>query len=390
MSHSTDVPLTLYTRVEIEKPLRTPNQNYYVSKPHNPHMPRVGNSHRGRFPSYYVENEHYNNGESSHRMESKIAQNPKPEVVKTEKVDHSANKLGTTNNMLSFFQAVMIIVLLMRLGRNTSERLRKKHEARKKLLKFLDNENKKIRIDDKLMAEKCKKLEEKIKKEEEKMELKWKEIRAKLKLKMKTKPSKNHFPGIGPFYDKDKRRLDRRMNAVDIKYEKYKLKKKKRWCAMKAAYHKKLRKLQRKQENRKQRKCKRMFVFERDWNFGPSSIKKYINQREDDYKNDDRYYRKLKVDQKAADKAKEEAEKKAKEEAEKKAQEEAEKKAKEEAEKKAQEEAEKKAKEEAEKKAKEKMMQEEFDAEYEYYVDDDYDGYGDHVVYYFINSDDDY
>ncbi|KJP84766.1 hypothetical protein AK88_05603 [Plasmodium fragile] len=372
MSHSTDVPLTLYTRVEIEKPLRTPNQNYYVSKPHNPHMPRVGNSHRGRFPSYYVENEHYNNGESSHRMESKIAQNPKPEVVKTEKVDHSANKLGTTNNMLSFFQAVMIIVLLMRLGRNTSERLRKKHEARKKLLKFLAIENRKIELEDNWMADKWKKLERTIEWEKKKMEEKWKNERAKVKAELAEVTWKNPMPGIGPYYDKNKMHVDQKMHRLNMNYEKDKYKKKRRWCSMKAAYYKELKNILHNQETRKKRKCKQMFLFERKWNFGPSTIDEYLEQKQKDYHTANLYYKQSQLLGKKAEEEKAAAEAKAAEEA--------------------------KEKEAAKKKEKE----EEDDEEYEYYDDEHYDDehyddehydhyedYEDDVDYY-MNPDDEY
>ncbi|KJP85662.1 hypothetical protein AK88_04693 [Plasmodium fragile] len=409
MTQSTNAPLTLYSRVEVDKPFSTLSEKYYVSQPYNPHIPILGNIHRGSFPSYGIDNYDYYNGENFHSKRIKVNQDPKPEVAKTEQVENNAEKLGTTNNMLSLFQVVMIIVLLMRLGRNVSTRLRRKHEERKKLLKFLDNENKKIRIDDKLMAEKLKKLEHKIQKEEEEMEVKWKEIRAKLKAKIKKNPSKNRLPGIGPYYDKDKMRLDRKMDAVNINYEKYKLKKEKRWHAMKAAYHKKLNKMHDKQSKRKRRKCKQMFLFERKWNFGPRTMKEYLKLKEEECNRANDPYTGLNLKE-AATAAAETAETTDTTDATEKAEveETAEEKETAETEKtvkgqESQEQAKQqkkgdkaegreavKTEEKAEEKEKKAEKEEENDEEYEYYVDEDYDDYADYEddVNYYMNSDD--
>ncbi|KJP85872.1 hypothetical protein AK88_04520 [Plasmodium fragile] len=372
MSHSTNAPLTLYSRVEVDKPFSTLSEKCYVSKPYNPHIPRVGSIHRGGFPSYYVENEHYNNGDSSLRNESTIAQDPKPEVAKTEQVENNAEKLGTTNNMLSLFQVVMILVFLMRLGRNVSTRLIKKHEARKELLKYLDNENKKIKVDDIIIENKLKKLQQKINNEKKEMQEKWKNEREKLMAELAKIRCKNPMPGIGPYYDKDKMRLERKLNRLNMNYEKDKYKKKKRWYAMKAAYHKKLMKVRELQERRKRFKCERMFLFEKTWNFGPQSMAAFMQMKHAESAKANLCYKQSQLLGKKAEEEKAAAEAKAAEEA--------------------------KEKEAAKKKEKE----EEDDEEYEYYDDEHYDDehyddehydhyedYEDDVDYY-MNPDDEY
>ncbi|CAA9989592.1 conserved Plasmodium protein, unknown function [Plasmodium knowlesi strain H] len=198
---------------------------------------------------------------------------------KTGKVENKSEGVENTNNMLTLFQAVMIIVHLMRLARRNSTRLMKKHEARKELLKRLDEINRKIKEDDLNMQKRLEELKKEIKDEEEKMEMKWEGKRAEARNELALMRSKDKLPGVGPVYDKDKRLLDRTLDAINMDYEKYKLKKKKRWNSMRARYHKDLARLQFRQQQRKLQRCIAMFFFEEKWNFGPKELQKYMMLR---------------------------------------------------------------------------------------------------------------
>ncbi|ANQ07168.1 Uncharacterized protein PCOAH_00015370 [Plasmodium coatneyi] len=292
MAHSIGTPYTLYSVVDVDKPYGTRKEKYYVSEPYPPHPSVISGMYHGRFPSYYVDGDGYfYNGEEDFLMKKpKIGEDPKPDENKTGEVENKAESVESTNNGLTFFQAVMIIVLLMRLGRKRCTRLRRKHWARKELIKYLDKVNEKIKKDDLKMEDKLKKLEKKIKTEEKKMEVKWKEKRTKARDKIAKKPSKDTLPGVGPFYDKDKRLLDKKLDIVGFNYDKYKYNKKRRWNSMKATYHKKLKKVQDKQEKRKRMKCRRMFLFERRWNFGPKTMKKYLQQKQQECDLDKMHY----------------------------------------------------------------------------------------------------
>ncbi|ANQ10272.1 Uncharacterized protein PCOAH_00045610 [Plasmodium coatneyi] len=312
MAHSMGSPYSPYFVVDVDKPFSSITEKYYVSEPYNPpHTSVISGTSHGRFPSYYVDGEDYfYNGEEDFLMkEPEISQDPKPDENKTEEVENKAKIVESTNKGLTFFQAVMIIVFLMRWARNNSTRQLRKHEARKKLLRYLDKVNENIKKDDLKMERKLKRMEEKIKKEEEEMELKWKEKRRKIRDKIAKNPSKDTLPGIGPFYDKDKSLLDKKLDIVDSKYQKYKYNKKRRWNLMRAAYHEALEQLQYKQEARKVDRCIEMFLFEAKWNFGTKSFKKYMQQRQKQYYLDKVFIMKKRLQEKEKEKARIEAEK---------------------------------------------------------------------------------
>ncbi|ANQ05882.1 Uncharacterized protein PCOAH_00000350 [Plasmodium coatneyi] len=282
MAHSIGSPYTLYSVVDVDKPFTSFSDNYYVSEPYNPpYTPVISSMFHGSFPCYYVDDDgyYYIEEEDFLMKKPKIVEDPKPDENKTEEVENKAENVDSTNKKMTLFQAVMIVVLFMRWGRRNSTRLIKKHEARKQLLLYLDLMNTKIKKDDLKMEKKKKKMEAKIKKEEEDMEVKWKDKRAAIRQKIAKNPSKDILPGIGPFYDHDKILLDKKLDIIDMNYEKCKFNKKKRWKAMRESYRKELNKLQKKQDERKMKKCVRMFWFEEKWNFGPTTVRGFLKQK---------------------------------------------------------------------------------------------------------------
>ncbi|CAA9986111.1 hypothetical protein PKNA1_C2_0102700 [Plasmodium knowlesi strain H] len=358
MAYHTGSPYSLYSMMDVNSPLSSFGENYYVSEPyHPPHTPVISNMFHGSFPSYYEDDDDdYYNEEDFLMEESEISRHLKSDENKTgnvenktekienktgnvenktgkvenktgnvenktgnvanktgkvenktgnvenktgnvanktgevenktgnvenkaEKVENEEKSISNRNSKLTLFQAVMIMVLVMRLGRKRCKRLRKKHEARKKLLKFLDKVNERIKKDDLKMENKLKRLKVKIQKERTNMEKKWNDKRKRVRDEVALKPSKEKLPGIGPFYDENKRLLDRKLDIVDMNYEKYKYNKEKEWNAMKARYHKNLKKVHDRQQKRKRLKCRRMFLFERRWNFGPKTMHKFLKQR---------------------------------------------------------------------------------------------------------------
>ncbi|ANQ10770.1 Uncharacterized protein PCOAH_00048110 [Plasmodium coatneyi] len=321
MAYSMGSPYSPYSMVGMDKPFSSLGENYYVSEPYSrPPTPVIGNMFHGSFPSYYADDadddDDYDDGdyyffcngeEDFLTEESYLGQNPIPDENKTEEVENKTgevenktgdvenkteeaenktgeaeNKTGNLvrrNNKLNFYQAAMVIVILMRWARNNSTRLVRKHEARMKLLRYLDKMNERIKKDDLKMEKKRKKMEAKIKKEEEDMEVKWKEKRAAIRHKIAKNPSKDTLPGIGPFYDRDKSLLEKKLDIIDLNYQKDKYNKKKRWKAMREAHRKEVNKLQKIQDERKMRKCVRMFWFEKRWNFGPTTVRAYLKPK---------------------------------------------------------------------------------------------------------------
>ncbi|GAB66316.1 hypothetical protein PCYB_091020 [Plasmodium cynomolgi strain B] len=299
MAHSTGSQYSLHSLTDDNKSYSSSLEQPYVSEPDYPTHPIISDMFYGTFPSYYIDDEDDEDDDREYflRKESKIGQDPKPDENetdnvenkteeienKTAEVENKTEEVGNPNKMLTFFQVVMIIVLLLRLGRKRCVRLRRKHEARKHLLKYLDKVNTKIKKDDSKMQNKLKKMEAKIKREENQMEEKWKKRTQRTKDKISKKPAKVTLPGIGPYYDKDKVLMDKKMDSLDVHYERDKYRKKRRWGIMKSNYHNDLKEMQDKQERRKLKKCQKMYKFEKEWNFGPKTMKRYLKQKEREY-----------------------------------------------------------------------------------------------------------
>ncbi|SBS85054.1 conserved Plasmodium protein, unknown function [Plasmodium malariae] len=177
---------------------------------------------------------------------------------------------------LTLYGLMMFIVFLMRLGRASSKRLRKKFKARRDLLGWLDILNYKINRHDKRMMADLQILETKINMEEERMEKKFDKKRFDAKNRALCKLGDDPAPCIGPRYDRRGILLEKKLNKIDLEYERYRMKKIRRWNKMKEKFHKKLKKVQKKQEKRRLKKCRKMHKFERKWNGAPHSFKAYI------------------------------------------------------------------------------------------------------------------
>ncbi|SBT34791.1 hypothetical protein POVWA2_023970 [Plasmodium ovale wallikeri] len=301
MNYGLSPSYSLYSTFSVSKPFTTIIEQTYV--PDSTYCPEEVLYHRRYRPSHldfsddedydYYDDEEYD--DDYEYEDDEVEEEVEDDSVKEEDDSNNLHEVTTEESemvveeaprkKMTLFQIAVVIILVLRLGRKRSQRMKEKHEARKALLKYLDVVNSKIKEDDKKMKEKLSKLEEQIRKEESEMEKKWEEKKAKTIEKTSKSQKGEELSIIGPHYNKEQNRIDKKMTDLDIEYEKDKCAKKVKWNNMKKKYHKELENLQSKQDKRKLKKCHKIYEFEKKWNQGPKTVKEYIKQREEQIKN---------------------------------------------------------------------------------------------------------